>query len=165
MTPAFPLAVKHGVEIVPRDLLRLLRLKGDGISRAHDLTFRTLQSAFVQSFSLRSDCPPTVAEAAPWLEENALLLQFNDTTARYELPGKTTPAPVLAGWGEFIDPLGGGRVRVDGDALELTAAGILADYWQDVGKRTSPRVMREVEGDFTAEVTVEPAFKSFQAVE
>ena len=158
LTPAFPLAVKHGVEIVPRDLLRLLRLKNDEQSRSYKTSFKTLQSSFVQSFSLRSDCPPIVAEAAPWLEENALLLQFNDTTGRYELPGKTTPAPVLAAWGEYIDPLGGGRVRVEGEALELTAAGILADYWQDVGKRTSPRIMREVEGDFTAEVTVQPAF-------
>ena len=163
LTPAFPLAVKHGVEIVPRDLLRLLRMKSDEQTRGHFLPFRTLQSAFVQSFSLRSDCPATVVEAAPWLEENALLLQFNEATARYELPDKTTPAPVLAGGGEFIDPLGAGRVRLEGEVIELTAAGFQADYWRDVGKRTSPRLMREVEGDFTVKVTVAPAFNLSQS--
>ncbi len=163
LTPAFPLAVKHGVEIVPRDLLRLLRLKNDEQSRSYTTSFKTLLSSFVQSFSLRSDCPPTVAEAAPWLEENALLLQFNDATGRYELPGKTTPAPILAGRGEFIDPLGAGRVRVEGEALELTAAGTIADYLLDTNKRTSPCLLREVEGDFTAEVTVQPTFNLSQA--
>ena len=163
LTPAFPLAVKHGVEIVPRDLLRLLRLKNDEQSRSYKTSFKTLQSSFVQSFSLRSDCPPTVPEAASWLEENALLLQFNDTAGRYELPGKTTPAPLLAGWGEFIDPLGGGRVRVDEDTIDLSAAGISADYWTDVGGRLAPRVLREVIGDFSAEVTVQPTFNLSQS--
>lgn len=159
LIPAFPLAVRHGVEIMPRDLVRILRLRREDFSYYPGVApFKTWQSAFVQSFSLHSDCPPNVAEAATWLEQNALVLQFNDSTGRYELPGKTTPAPNLSAWGEFRDLIGAGHGRLEGGSLVLSSAGVFADYWNDVANRAAPRVMREIEGDFTAEVTVVPNF-------
>ena len=158
LTPAFPLAVKHGVEIIPRDLLRVLRLRQEDVSRSGVTPFKTMQSAFVQSLSLRSDCPPALAEAAAWLEQNALVLQFNDATARYELPGHTTPPPDLSAWGTFTDPLGAGRARLDGGALLLTGAGFRLDYEFSWWEHATPRVTREIEGDFTVEVTVAPSF-------
>ena len=158
LTPAFPLAVRHGVEIVPRDLVRILRLPHLDFSHSNGAAFKTWQGAFVQSFSLRSDCPTAFAEAAPWLEENALVAQFNDATGRYELPGKSTPAPDLSGWGEFRDVIGSGRARLDGGALVLSTAGVPGEFEHSVENRTAPRVLREVEGDFTAEVTVTPAY-------
>lgn len=164
LTPAFPLAVKHGVEIIPRDLLRILRFKTDDVGRASNVPSKTILSAFVQSFSLRSDCPPTVAEAGPWLEQNALALQFNDTTGRYELPGSAAPAPDFSKWGTLTDPLGAGRARLDGDALVLTSAGFHADYTHDPAQRFAPRVMREVDGDFTFEATVKPTFEVAQSL-
>ena len=156
LTPAFPLAVKHGVEIIPRDLLRIMRFKRDDVAARNDTPFKTVQSAFVQSFSLRSECPPTVAAAGPWLEQNAFALPFDDASGRYQADGIAAPPIDPAKWGEVSDPVGAGSARVDGDALTLTAAGTIADFWNT--RQTSPRVMREVEGDFTAEVTAHPAF-------
>ena len=158
LTPAFPLAVKHGVEVMPRDLLRILRLGPNDWTGSGVTPFKTRQSAFVQSFALRSACPPSVAAAAPWLEENALALAFDDTTGRYELPGPVAPALDLRTWGGFTDPLGAGRAAVEDGALVLTAAGTRADYPSDAAGSSAPRVLREVEGDFTVEVTVHPAF-------
>jgi regulation of enolase protein 1 (concanavalin A-like superfamily) len=156
LTPAFPFAVKQGVEIIPRDLLRLLRLGREDIFTHTGTPFKTAQSSFAQSFSLRSDCPPTVAEALSWLEQNVRVLQFNDATGRYELPGKAAPAQDFSAWGRFIDPLGAGRARLDDTALVLTSAGYFADYYYSEWNRSAPRLMREVEGDFTMEVTIQP---------
>ena len=156
LTPAFPLAVKHGVEIIPRDLLRIMRFKRDDVATRNDTPFKTVQSAFVQSFSLRSECPPIVAAAASWLDQNALALQFDDASGRYQVEGKATPPIDPIKWGEVSDPVGAGRALADGDTLVLTAAGTIADYWNT--RQTSPRIMREIEGNFTAEVTVRPTF-------
>ena len=154
----FPIAARHGVEIIPRDLVRILRLQQENFGSNENFPFKARQAGFVQSFSQHSDCPPGLAVGAPWLEENALVVQFDDATGRYELPGKAAPAPDLSAWGDFRNTVGVGRAQVDGRALVLSSAGAFADYWNTPESRTAPRVLREIEGDFTVEVTVAPEF-------
>jgi regulation of enolase protein 1 (concanavalin A-like superfamily) len=149
----FALAVKHGVEIAPRDLLRILRLSRQDIHLFNNVPLKTVQSSFVQSMSLRSDCPPDVAQAAPWLEQNALALQFNPSNGRFEIRGQARPAPEFGSWGIVRDPRGLGRAHIENGDLVLTAGGDAPGGITEV-----PRLVREVEGDFTVEVTVKPEF-------
>jgi regulation of enolase protein 1 (concanavalin A-like superfamily) len=150
----FTLAAKHGVEIAPRDLLRILRLSRDDMQQ-HFIgpPLKTIQSSFVQSMSLRSDCPADVPQAAPWLEQNAALLQFNSSNGRFELPGQSAPAQQFGAWGSFHDPRGLGRAKMENEDLVLTAGAAAAN-----GVTELPRLTREIEGDFTVEVTVRPEF-------
>jgi regulation of enolase protein 1 (concanavalin A-like superfamily) len=66
----------------------------------------------------------------------------------------------LAGWGEAIDP-GHDCTITPGAPGSLTIAvpGTLHDLNSDIGKFNAPRVVREVNGDFTAIVKVDGTFK------
>lgn len=150
---AFTVATKYGVEIAPRDALRILRMRSEDITHFGGLSLKVIQASFIQSLSLRSDCPPDVAKAAVWLEQNAPFLQFNAANGRYELPGQAAPRPQFGSWGTLRDPRGLGNASVENGDLIMIAGGAAP-----TGVTENVRFTREVEGDFTVEVTVQPQF-------
>jgi regulation of enolase protein 1 (concanavalin A-like superfamily) len=158
LQPAFALAVRHGAEGIPRDLQRFLRMPRESWSMSSTTPYSSVQKACTQSFALHSDCPAEPSDAVTWLEKNVHDLSFNAASGRYELRGKAAAPRDLARWGRFIDPLGLGAAKTEGADLILTSGGHKPDSVDEF-----PRVMREVEGDFTMEVTVQPAFDLAQA--
>lgn len=60
----------------------------------------------------------------------------------------------LKGWGNIIDPDGDCVIKHDKDRLTLTIPGTPHDINTRTGKVNAPRVLQEVEGDFTAMVEV-----------
>jgi squalene-hopene/tetraprenyl-beta-curcumene cyclase len=62
----------------------------------------------------------------------------------------------LVGWGEIIDPDGDCKLSARKDQLTITVPGKLHDLTSiQPAKLNAPRVLRDVEGDFVAEVRVE----------
>jgi|GEM_PF-3675111 len=151
--PIFQLAMGYGVAIIPRDLQRILRLTDQQMYWRYGTT-RAVQAGYTQIFSLRSDCPPTVAAATAWLEQNATQLAFNQTTGRYELPGAATAVPDISAWGKFRDPMFNGKLALADGAITLTTTA--AHY--GIPSWATPKLEREFEGDFTCEVEVSPTF-------
>jgi regulation of enolase protein 1 (concanavalin A-like superfamily) len=65
---------------------------------------------------------------------------------------KTTPT--IPGWGRPVDPDGDCKIRADGDKLLFEIPGTKHDLSVEVGDVNAPRVIRPIEGDFIAQVTV-----------
>ncbi len=59
----------------------------------------------------------------------------------------------IEGWGDAEDPTGATRIELKDGVLSITTPAILVDNYPQ-GAFNAPRVMQEVSGDFTAEVTV-----------
>ena len=64
------------------------------------------------------------------------------------------PLAAVVGWGDAFDPLGDCAIKGAGASLRIEVPGTLHDLSVEQGKVTAPRVLRAVEGDFVAEVTV-----------
>ena len=64
------------------------------------------------------------------------------------------PVAAVAGWGDTFDPQGDCTIKSAGGSLTILVPGTLHDLSVEQGKVTAPRVLRAVEGDFVAEVTV-----------
>jgi len=66
----------------------------------------------------------------------------------------------LAGWGKAVDPDGDCQIKAEDNALAITIPGAtLHDLNADIDKYNAPRVLREVEGDFSIQVKVVGDFK------
>ena len=76
--------------------------------------------------------------------------------------GTPEPEPIgreVAGWGSAIDTGKDCEIAAEEKKLTLRVPGTWHDLNPDTGKLNSPRVVREVEGDFTIKVKVEGEFK------
>ena len=158
---AFLLAVKYGVESAPRDLQRIIR-SGMLESGSDKNMNQRLVLGMLQALSVRSDCPLKLPEGVAWLEENAFELMWNPVSRRYEKSGAAPGAPWTdppEALGTWIDPMGVGTFQVDGDSIRMTSRAMDTDYGYLRCERTVPRLMKEVKGDFTAEVTVDFPFQ------
>lgn len=154
----FIAAIKEGVDIAPRDLLRIVRMDPSVWSSEEAESLERSLLGLFQMMSLHSDCPATIVEGSRWLEENVSGLRYDPVARRYQLPGDASlPAP-LGAWGRFVDPWGLGNASVRGGDLVLRNAAMSSVYSENPGWRTAPRVLRKVAGDFTAEVTLHPDF-------
>jgi regulation of enolase protein 1 (concanavalin A-like superfamily) len=71
-------------------------------------------------------------------------------------PGEAQPAPAAAlpGWGEVVDPDGDCTVTPQGQTLSITVPATPHDLSAELGQVNSPRVLQDVEGDFSARVKV-----------
>jgi regulation of enolase protein 1 (concanavalin A-like superfamily) len=67
--------------------------------------------------------------------------------------------PTIKGWGEAEDPDGDCQIRGQDASLAITVPGSLHDLWPKEGKVNAPRVLQDVEGDFTVQVTVTGSVK------
>lgn len=158
---AFLLAVKYGVESAPRDLLRIIRSGMLESGSDKNMNQRFLLG-MLQALSVRSDCPTKLPEGVAWLEENAFELMWNPVSRRYEKSGAAPGAPWTdppEALGTWIDPMGVGTFQVDDDGILMTARAVDTDCGSLINQRTIPRLMKEVKGDFTAEVTVDFPFQ------
>ena len=61
---------------------------------------------------------------------------------------------VIKGWGQAADPDHDCEIALKGGSLEFKIPGKSHDYAADIRIQNSPRVLREVKGDFIAEVRV-----------
>ena len=67
--------------------------------------------------------------------------------------GRVAPA-ALDPWGDVIDPDDDCTFRVNERGVSLEVPGSLHDLDVEFGKSNAPRIIREVEGDFVAQVKV-----------
>jgi regulation of enolase protein 1 (concanavalin A-like superfamily) len=65
---------------------------------------------------------------------------------------------VIEGWGTAIDPDGDCKIEEDKGILTITVPGTLHDLFPPNSVVNAPRVMKEVEGDFSAQVKVVGSF-------
>jgi hypothetical protein len=68
--------------------------------------------------------------------------------------GSEHPIGNVAGWGEAFDPAGDCDIQKSGTDLRLAVPGTLHDLSVEHAQLGAPRVLREVTGDFDAEVAV-----------
>ncbi len=64
------------------------------------------------------------------------------------------PVAAVAGWGDAFDSVGDCGIKGAGATLRIDVPGTLHDLSVEQGKVSAPRVLRAVEGDFVAEVSV-----------
>ena len=64
------------------------------------------------------------------------------------------PGQTLKGWAEVIDPDGDCRIVLDGGKVTVAIPGTKHDLSVEVGDMNSPRILRNIEGDFIAQVKV-----------
>lgn len=72
--------------------------------------------------------------------------------------GDDPAATALRGWGTIVDPDGDCRFTVERDRLAIAVPGRVHALSAERGQVNAPRVLREVEGDFVAEVRVSGGF-------
>jgi regulation of enolase protein 1 (concanavalin A-like superfamily) len=65
----------------------------------------------------------------------------------------------VPGWGMAFDPDHDCMIETEGKVLFLDVPGTLHDLNADINKLNAPRVLREVEGDFEAQVKVDGSFQ------
>jgi regulation of enolase protein 1 (concanavalin A-like superfamily) len=82
-------------------------------------------------------------------------------TSRLKKAGPKAEAAgkALPGWGNVVDLDGDCNVRTEGKALVMSIPGSLHDLNADIDKYNAPRVLREVEGNFSIQVKVVGDFK------
>lgn len=70
--------------------------------------------------------------------------------------GEDKPPQTIKGWGSAVDPDGDCKFEEKDGTVTITVPGTNHDltYQDAVGKLNAPRLLREVEGDFTLEVKV-----------
>lgn len=64
------------------------------------------------------------------------------------------PPTDVEGWRWIVDPNRDCRIHPDGDRLTIEVPGTLHDLSAEAGDMSAPRVLREIEGDFIAQVKV-----------
>jgi regulation of enolase protein 1 (concanavalin A-like superfamily) len=64
------------------------------------------------------------------------------------------PPRSLEGWGGIVDPAGDCQIRLDKKKLTIAVPGTKHDLSAELGDTTAPRVLRDIEGDFIAQVKV-----------
>jgi hypothetical protein len=64
------------------------------------------------------------------------------------------PTTVVPGWGNVVDPLGDCQITGDETSLRIDVPGTLHELSIERGQIEAPRVLRRIEKDFVAEVTV-----------
>ena len=64
------------------------------------------------------------------------------------------PVPCLEGWGQPVDPVGDCRIRMEAGKLKIDVPGKKHDLTVETGDMSAPRVLREIDGDFIAQVMV-----------
>lgn len=112
----------------------------------------------------------TVAAVAAALNLVAVLVALGITAVTggpfrevAETPGTPSvpkaPPPQPPEWGEQTDPDHDCSFREEGDALTISVPGAPHDLSAEMGRLNAPRTLREVTGDFTAEVTVAGNFQ------
>jgi regulation of enolase protein 1 (concanavalin A-like superfamily) len=69
------------------------------------------------------------------------------------------PRPFETGWDKPIDPDKDCRFRIDKGVLTITVPGVDHDLGVERGLMNSPRLLRDVEGDFVAQVRVKGTFQ------
>jgi regulation of enolase protein 1 (concanavalin A-like superfamily) len=69
------------------------------------------------------------------------------------------PSPFTRGWDKAIDPDGDCKFRREKDALIIEVPGRVHDLGVERGVMNAPRLLRDVEGDFLAEVRVSGNFR------
>jgi S1-C subfamily serine protease len=79
--------------------------------------------------------------------------------ARFLLGAPKTRDAVLTVWGEVVDPDGDCRLRLEKGALVGDVPGTLHDLNIDINVINAPRVVQEIEGDFTVTVKVLGSFR------
>lgn len=157
------IALKHGVEVAPRDMSRLIKADGWQSSDDQPAVDRTWLS-LLQAMALYSECPMDLNEGKKWMILNGKDLRWNESSRRYELlSGNTSPLVTIdqSIWGQTVNPIGVGQFELlsKTNGLRITSSAHPVDYPNDdFLRRYSPRLMREVTGDFTAQVTIIPEF-------
>ena len=68
--------------------------------------------------------------------------------------GDKPPNSEIPGWGTLVDPGGDCHARADDGKLRIEVPGAYHDLWPDQMKVNAPRVLRDVQGDFTVTVKV-----------
>lgn len=77
------------------------------------------------------------------------------STAPALRPANASPrSPSIADWGEVLDPDGDCRFTVANNALVIDVPAIPHGLTEGIGKGNAPRVLRELEGDFSIQVKV-----------
>jgi regulation of enolase protein 1 (concanavalin A-like superfamily) len=74
-------------------------------------------------------------------------------------PPEAKVVRAIEGWGELTDPDGDCTVQADGEKLTITVPGTPHNLTGPMGGMNAPRVLRPVEGDFTAQVLVSGKFR------
>jgi regulation of enolase protein 1 (concanavalin A-like superfamily) len=76
--------------------------------------------------------------------------------ASWRLGPKTQEDPLVTipGWGGAFDPVGDCSIKSVETSLRVDVPGTLHDLSVERAQITAPRILREIEGDFVAEVTV-----------
>ena len=72
------------------------------------------------------------------------------------IPAASEPVQIIKGWGEATDPDGDCKATFDGGKLTIWIPGVYHDFWaeKDKGKVNAPRVLQDVDGDFSVQVKV-----------
>jgi regulation of enolase protein 1 (concanavalin A-like superfamily) len=89
-----------------------------------------------------------------------LLLTLSLITLAAAAADPPTPedAKAIEGWGTWVDPDGDCDVRAEDDAVIITVSPAVHDLWPEnpepKQRANAPRLLRDVKGDFTAEVKV-----------
>ncbi len=68
--------------------------------------------------------------------------------------GQGRPNPSIAGWGDAVDPDRDCRIGLEGSKLSISIPGTKHDLSAETGEMNSPRVLREMGGDFVAQAKV-----------
>ena len=71
---------------------------------------------------------------------------------------KATAARVLKGWGEPIDPDGDCSIDLEDGKLTIKVPGTRHGLEAELNKLNAPRVLRDIEGDFIADLKVQAEF-------
>ena len=78
--------------------------------------------------------------------------------AAAEDPSTPQDTKAIEGWGTWVDPDGDCEVRAEDDAVVITVSPAVHDLWPEnpepKQRANAPRILRDVKGDFTAEVKV-----------
>jgi tetratricopeptide (TPR) repeat protein/regulation of enolase protein 1 (concanavalin A-like superfamily) len=79
------------------------------------------------------------------------------TPRLHPAPGATAPTGRIAAWGVFVDEDGKSSIEVSGGRVEISVPAGAYDLGAEIGNVSAPRLLRPVEGDFVAQVTVSRA--------
>jgi regulation of enolase protein 1 (concanavalin A-like superfamily) len=69
-------------------------------------------------------------------------------------PDRNTTGGNPAGWGEPLDPDGDCKIAVQGNSVVIDVPATVHGLTDGVGKANAPRVLQEIEGDFSIQVKV-----------
>lgn len=161
----FLIALDHGVDTAPRDFYRMIKNGAMNIEREDDTDSQRALYGLFQGMANHSDCPSTIKEGMEWLLLNGRDLKWNISANKYDVNGLSAAAKVFDDphWGKLQDTLGLTQVKINSGKLECKTSAYTADYVADFLYRFSPKFVREVSGNFTAQVTVKTDFAASPA--